>query len=1082
MKLKTSWLGLVGLFVLVASISAQSLESLPAKESAAGAQFTITVQTTGHGAVAPPISGKSFAAGSHHTLVANPAAGNEFAGWSGSFVSNSAVLTFTLTSNINLQAAFVTNPFVADQGNYNGLFYPGSGVNLNASGSFRAAVMKSGAFTANLFLEGASRSVSGKFSVSGLSTNSIKLSKTNIITLMLQLDMNGESATGSNSISGTLVSRTWTNSLTAFRSGLFSSSNHMTYNFAVSGTPSSTTMPVGAGVGSIQVTPGGSATLSGVLADGTTVSSSASISQDGFLPVFASLYSGKGAFFGWLKITNQTGGDISGVLEWIKPTSGQHATQYYPLGFSNLARVVGSVYHPSNAVPIIASNITVLTLSQGNLPSVISNGIVLKSGDKVTSTNHTLKVAITPATGLFQGSVSNTFPAKNFKTLNLHGVFLQKQNAAVGFFLGTNQSGLLNIGSDPFAGTPVVVLVGTNTSVTNFSTGRYGGTNTFNAGPLGDITVVIPAGAVTSNVTINLSQNSGLFVPQSGTAAGYIIDLELNGGSGNFLQPVSITIPYPTNGNDVPVPFYISTNGTLLPCQVLSIDTTNGTLTFQTFHASLYTWILAHLNQLFGSPTTPATAYLPWIDGFQVGNPGSIYNPGGECFGICAFEQWFFKYKGGGFYPKYMQDIPLGNAGTIKGQEVIRTRAFDSVAQLWSQYLPFVNTNYNLPPAYRMASMIAVLENTAIPTIVNPFGNGSHAILAYDHTVNGNVQSLLINDPNYPGTTQTLFYDPAHSNVLSYQSFPAVALIGEGSFQAEGFDDIYADAEAGFDGNGAAQVNVTSDTDGETITNRTITFSGNISSGQVLVSELDIVLNQGVPIKVAVSQGGYFSVELSLNEGTNTLGFVTKGINGNGQLVNVANTQLQPFKIIVSVPGAVILATLTWDTDGTDLDLYTIDPTGDFSAYYHHTTADGGNLDFDNTTGYGPEHWTLNTANTVRWGSNYVFRVHYYDDHVDPIPGPAIPTEWTVSVLLYEGTAHQQSSTFTGELAYHDAYDNDGPNDTGASWADVCTVVPIQADESHARATMSRGREGQIIITVPVPSLEERIQIKTGKQ
>jgi hypothetical protein len=164
------------------------------------------------------------------------------------------------------------------------------------------------------------------------------------------------------------------------------------------------------------------------------------------------------------------------------------------------------------------------------------------------------------------------------------------------------------------------------------------------------------------------------------------------------------------------------------------------------------------------------------------------------------------------------------------------------------------------------------------------------------------------------------------------------------------------------------------------------------------------------------------------------------------------------------------------------LDLYTIDPTGDFSAYYHHTTADGGNLDFDNTTGYGPEHWTLNTANTVRWGSNYVFRVHYYDDHVDPIPGPAIPTEWTVSVLLYEGTAHQQSSTFTGELAYHDAYDNDGPNDTGASWADVCTVVPIQADESHARATMSRGREGQIIITVPVPSLEERIQIKTGKQ
>ena len=248
----------------------------------------------------------------------------------------------------------------------------------------------------------------------------------------------------------------------------------------------------------------------------------------------------------------------------------------------------------------------------------------------------------------------------------------------------------------------------------------------------------------------------------------------------------------------------------------------------------------------------------------------------------------------------------------------------------------------------------------------------------------------------------------------------------------------------------------------------------------MLVSELDIVLNQGSPITVPVDSAGDFSVTLSVNDGTNTLGFVTKGYNGANTLIEVPNTQLSPFKIIVDVQGAVVLATLTWNTDNTDLDLYTIDPAGDYSCYYHHDTADGGVLDFDNTTGYGPEHWTLSTDNTIRWGENYTFRVHYYDDHVDSIPGPAVPTQWTVNVLMYEGTSHMTSQTFTGTLDYHDASDNDQPFGSGASWADVCTVVPVQASESNVRPLVLRGIDGSVTITVPVPSVAERMKVKAG--
>jgi len=75
-----------------------------------------------------------------------------------------------------------------------------------------------------------------------------------------------------------------------------------------------------------------------------------------------------------------------------------------------------------------------------------------------------------------------------------------------------------------------------------------------------------------------------------------------------------------------------------------------------------------------------------------------------------------------------------------------------------------------------------------------------------------------------------------------------------------------------------------------------------------------------------------------------------------------------------------------------------------------------------------------------------------------------------------------ESFSYTGELAYHDASYNNQPDGTGASWADVCTVVPVQADDNNVRATVSRDFAGKTVITVPVPSLEERIQMKSGQQ
>ena len=390
----------------------------------------------------------------------------------------------------------------------------------------------------------------------------------------------------------------------------------------------------------------------------------------------------------------------------------------------------------------------------------------------------------------------------------------------------------------------VHVTLGAITSTTNLTVGSQGGTIGFSVGPLNGVTVSVPVGALPSNMPFTVSHNAAtLDTNMAGSFSGHVIDLHVAGtptnGINTFDQPIGITIPFTNDGTSVPVPYYIDATGSLHPAQVVSIDNQSGHLTFETFHASPYTWILASLTNLLGNLTLHnATTYFPWVDGFQVGNPGSIYNPGGECFGITAFAQWYFREKAGGLYSKYMQNIPLGSGGaTIKGQEVIRTRAFDSVSRLFDSYVPRRSASFNLTPAQRYASICNILVNTKVPTILSTFG---HSILVYDFYSSGATQGvLLVNDPNYPGEVQQIRYDPAFSNRFQYVSpdmtWSNLAVMGDGSFQMEGFDTIYADAEAGFNGNGAAQVAPTSHTNGQAVTQRNITLTGIITNGQVVV-------------------------------------------------------------------------------------------------------------------------------------------------------------------------------------------------------------------------------------------------------
>ena len=273
---------------------------------------------------------------------------------------------FCSTIVLHIQAAAVNTPFAAGvAGAYTGLSEPTSGTDLTGTGSFNVAVTQAGRYSGHITIAGMSRPFFGQFSATGFATNVIKVSGPVSATMMMQLDLNGSSSSGSNSISGMILGPNWTNSLLASRNGLFSAPSSDSYAFALGGTPSSTSMPTGDSVGTLKLAKNGTVSISGMLADGTTMSMGSAVSHSGVVPVYESLYSGKGALYGWLYMTNNAAGDVHGVLKWVKSAQG-HAP-FYPAGFTNLARVIGSAYHPSNSVPIIASTPSALVLSGGNL-------------------------------------------------------------------------------------------------------------------------------------------------------------------------------------------------------------------------------------------------------------------------------------------------------------------------------------------------------------------------------------------------------------------------------------------------------------------------------------------------------------------------------------------------------------------------------------------------------------------------------------------------------------------------------------------------------------------------------------------
>jgi hypothetical protein len=201
----------------------------------------------------------------------------------------------------------------------------------------------------------------------------------------------------------------------------------------------------------------GTAKLVGKLGDGTPVTASAPLTEDGYWPVYAPLYAKKGALSGRAKFDLlQPASDLSGTLGWFRPAK---KAPVHAEGFAGQVQLTGAKYVRPAAGQRLFLNpggegfISFDAPAGGGTLSVLSLGsdVNLSSANQLTTEDAALGVKATfnVTTGLFAGTFLD--PSQN-KRLKFSGAVViggsavaAKGNKAGGFFIRGNRSGAVEL-------------------------------------------------------------------------------------------------------------------------------------------------------------------------------------------------------------------------------------------------------------------------------------------------------------------------------------------------------------------------------------------------------------------------------------------------------------------------------------------------------------------------------------------------------------------------------------------------------------------------------------------------------------
>jgi beta propeller repeat protein len=220
-------------------------------------------------------------------------------------------------------------------------------------------------------------------------------------------------------------------------------------------------------------------------------------------------------------------------------------------------------------------------------------------------------------------------------------------------------------------------------------------------------------------------------------------------------------------------------------------------------------------------------------------------------------------------------------------------------------------------------------------------------------------------------------------------------------------------------------LHITSPAAGDVITDTKVDVTGEISDPNTQ-SWIEVNNSDRIWISQDFNTGTSFKKQIELKSGDNVI--TVHAVNRCGK-ENRATIQVKG-----NFSDAAIKVVMSWNTDGTDVDLHLTDSNGGDECYYNDKNPNWGDqnsseddplLDIDNTWGYGPETIILPKPKP----GQYTVRVVYFTDNNEE---EAIPS--FVTVKVYENGVIKGTFNHTLE-------------DTGDTWEDVYTYN-IQADSS----------------------------------
>ena len=189
---------------------------------------------------------------------------------------------------------------------------------------------------------------------------------------------------------------------------------------------------------------------------------------------------------------------------------------------------------------------------------------------------------------------------------------------------------------------------------------------------------------------------------------------------------------------------------------------------------------------------------------------------------------------------------------------------------------------------------------------------------------------------------------------------------------------------------------ITSHSDGEQVSNRVISITGSIP--EEVRDEVDrvVITANGLETDTDLRSDGTFSEQVLMFLGNNVI--TAQGVTGNTAVTELASITLEGVEGSSSGRNQLVSTrvgfVLRWDTDRTDVDLYSTDQFGS-TIWYREKVQAPGFLDVDDVWGLGPEVISYRSpAHDVFVDGTFDVDVHYYRGT------PA--TNFTLDVILNE--------------------------------------------------------------------------------